>query len=380
MTSSSTPRVLLIDPESWDAFVSLASALQHHGVGVAHVTTKHVGATAAVNRVLRRVAFGSTEVHLEAHDFVAQLDRVQPLCDEPTIDIQGPEREAHQMRSAGVWSLTTVARRVPPEVDWQLLYDKWAMSEFAARHSIPVPQAWTDAPDELPVVVKGKTGSGGGAVRVVTTADERLRAAEDMDPHHSGDVFFQRFVAGDSLTFGGVARDGRIVSGAAYRMIPSADDPLGPAATIELVDVPSIDSGIAALITALGYSGFFCADYVAPASGDALLIDFNPRVFGGWLAMQQAGVDLLGAYLHVLGCGPEPLVESRVAGARENVRVLPRDSASDWADLPQQSRLAVHAIRRAVPITGWRFGAVSSVGSALLLARETGRLIARTFR
>ena len=375
MTSGGTPRVLLVDPESWDAFVSLASALRHRGVAVTHVTTRPTDFAAAVNSALRTVAFGRRRVRLPDEHLAQHLALLKPLVADPTVDVQGPECEVSAMRHAGVWPLTSLARRVPQAIDWCVLYDKWEMSEFAKNHGIPVPEAWDVAPaGELPIVVKGRTGSGGASVHVAFEADVRDEAARRIDADNVGEVFYQRHVVGDSVPFGGVAHGGTILAGAVYRMIPAPDDPMGPAAAIELLELPSVCDGVTRLIGALGYTGFFCVDYVAPPEAPALLSDFNPRVFGGWLAMQQAGVDLLGAYLSVLGVDVVPTVGKVRVGAQENVRVLPRDAAHRWSDIPIQCRTAGRAIRRAVPITGWRFGAVSAVGSALLLAREAARL------
>ncbi len=282
---------------------------------VARVSRRPSGLAGLLSPVLDRLVFGRPAAVLGPLDEpVEGLPR--GLLEAPTADVQGDEVVVGTLRAAGVWPVADVAQRAPVAMV-PLLYDKYAMARFAETVPVATPRSWDEPPaDRFPLVVKGRLGSGGQSVRVVRDQDELAAAVADLDRQGSSSLFFQEFSVGRLTVFGGVARAGRLLAGAAYRAEAATDDPLGPSAALEVVDSPGIDAGLAPLLTALGYTGFFCVDYIERADGSAALIDFNPRVFAGWLALQGAGVDLLTAYLSLFGLAAEPEPRAAPAGRR----------------------------------------------------------------
>jgi hypothetical protein len=91
------------------------------------------------------------------------------------------------------------------------------------------------------------------------------------------------------------------------------------------VDDPETLAQARALLGGLGFTGAFCLDYVRAADGRALLIDVNARIFGSWLALQKAGLDVVGAYAYAWGLSDRAPSGSVPAGLR--LRVLPPDKA-----------------------------------------------------
>jgi hypothetical protein len=213
------------------------------------------------------------------------------------------------------------------------------------------------------VVVKGRSGAGGKAVWVAHTSAE-LSSALREGAHAPRGLFFQELVEGVLTNVGGVADRGRIVAAGCYRAHAAAHTPLGPPETIEIVRSPGIETSLPPLLEALSYSGPFCIDYIERPDGSASLIDFNPRIFGGWLALQTAGIDLLGAYLALSGLAAPPPPFEPALGARYDVRLLPAAGAATWAELATRLGHSVQQLRRVAPVTGPRF--IASMGLRLM--------------
>jgi hypothetical protein len=89
------------------------------------------------------------------------------------------------------------------------------MTVFAERLGLSVPETWSYDPELLPLVVKGRVGAGGRAVRLVYSEQERDAAVRELGT----DVFFQDVVNGDLINVSGVARQGEVCLLVAYRAI-----------------------------------------------------------------------------------------------------------------------------------------------------------------
>ncbi|MBK6761935.1 MAG: hypothetical protein IPG68_01025 [Micrococcales bacterium] len=368
-------RILMLDLDSWDGLVEWGSALRTHGLPVIRVVRAHRRA-APVRRWLDRWQFGQAPIEVTG-SLVDDADVLAALT-APTVDVQGPEttlRELDVHLPAGT-PAKELLRRVPEEVGQQTLYDKWRMTELALAEGLRVPASWEQQRDDvLPVVVKGRISAGGQDVEVVHSREELQRSAARMGQRDNGGVFFQEVFTGPVLNAAGVAKNGRLLVHAIYEATPEPDDPFGPPVLLRILDRPDVASELAALIAALGYTGVFCIDYVQDEHGRIGMVDFNPRVFGGWLQLQTAGVDFIAAYLHCLGLGPPPAFRPLATGTVLDVRVLagPADSPRAAA---LEARRSLGAIRAAARVTGWRFGALKTgrtIGRALVDAGRSLR-------
>ena len=368
------PRLVLLDPEHWDAFESLGPAVRSRGLDVVRLIPS--GDQSPPARLRDRLMYGGASGRLPQLEDAATLRRW--TCP-PTVDVQGPDELVQGWRAAGSWPWHEAARRVPDATRAELLHDKYLMGQFAERLGIAVPRMWRRLPDGVfPIVVKRASGSGGKQVRVVRDASALQQALHEVDVEGRGGVFFQELVPGPCETFGGVVDRGRLLAGATYRIFPREGDPLGPAERLRITDSDEIWEQSKALCHALGYTGFICIDYIAPVAGRASLIDVNPRVFGSWLALQELGVDLLAAYLSLFGLGQPPdVVRGASVGDVRMIRHVPLAEASTWMEWASEARSSARSVVGAARVVGWRYLVVGGVRSGARLSRSASRLARR---
>ena len=301
--TGSLRQVLLADVTSWETWVHLAGALRRRGVRVVRVTGRDRSRTQRLRVDLERVAFDRT------CSVIGQDDTGQPTVSGvlpwlPGVsDVQMVDSIGAAVTASEYWSKHTHlhrSSRVPDAV----LYDKVGYSRLAQAAGIPVshlaplagPESVSLPPGQL--VLKARVGSGGAHVRFIeshTDINEALQAWR-LRPE---EVFVQRAVSGRTWTVGGVARHGETLVSASYEARSNPDDPHGPAALIRIL--PHHDALLLAerFVDAVGYTGPFAIDFID--DGTPHMIDFNPRFFGSWAALQAHGVDLLGAYLATFG-------------------------------------------------------------------------------
>jgi predicted ATP-grasp superfamily ATP-dependent carboligase len=142
--------------------------------------------------------------------------------------------------------------------------------------------------------------------RRVAAADE-LRAALGGLPE--ADWVVQPYLDGRLSAIAGVAWEGRLVCAVhqiSHRIWPPD---VGYSSYAETVEAdPDLESRVASLLEAIGWSGLFQAQFLRGADGRRFLIDFNPRAYGSLALAVHAGANLpaLWAAL-VLGTPPPPM-------------------------------------------------------------------------
>lgn len=370
------PRVVFLDLWDWDSFGSLAAAVRRRGMGVLRVAGRPVTRSARLSWPLDLLVFGPNQVLVDRPDDVLHDPVAATVVEPPTVDVQGPEHLVAALHRREDWPDHQVARRVPGDLDRPVLFDKLLMSQRARAAGIRVPDAWSDAPpDTFPIVVKGRTGSGGQSVRVAHDTDGLLDAVHELDPDGLDHLFYEELHPGSVVSYGAVARDGVVLAGAAYRALPPEGDPLGPSEAIEILDAPRLAADLARLLGSLRYSGFIGVDYLVDGEKVAL-IDVNPRVFAGWLALQEAGVPLLEAYLSLWGLADVPPPTSATPG-RWFVRPIPHAAAEDWGQLRDHAVQVARGLRLARPVTGRPYVAATAIRALYRMARDVVRMTRR---
>lgn len=370
-------RVVIIDFEGWESFQQWGAALRSAGLDVVRVAGRERGARSVFRDLADYFLYGNWDARVDpASDIVATLT-LQQLLTPPTVDVVAPEDVMCALVDEGGVPDVIDPPRVPVRADLPLLYDKRQMTRFAVGHGLGAPRTWEALPEQLPVVVKGRIGAGGQNVRVVTT-DAELRSAVAQLERVAGPVFFQEFWPGPVVNAAGVSRDGTILVHAVYRVKPPADDPLGPPELMEVVNLPEIERQLHELVAQLKYTGIFCMDYVLDHDGKPGLIDCNPRLFGGWLPLQMAGVNLLGAYLSLLDLADPPEPTRLPPGTMLTDRILPHGGLENWSQWKVDARFSVSRLLAVRAVTGWRFVAVSSVRAGFSLATQGSRLLVKT--
>ncbi|TXH31992.1 MAG: ATP-grasp domain-containing protein [Actinobacteria bacterium] len=315
--------VVLADVSSWEAWLYLAGALRANGFDAVRHTVRPESGSQRIRVALERPVFSKTyedlvmrHGHVDVSSVLPWLGRIQDI---QMVDIVGDA-----ITATDAWAqhpaLHRVGRAGMNDTD---VYDKLRYSQLAQSVGVPVPEMKQVAAalPEGAWVLKGRVGSGGERVTLVSDQNDVSVALRTWGIA-AGDAFLQACVGGEAWNVGGVAYRGEVLVSAAFRAMPADDDPNGPPVQIRIEHQPEQLAATAALVDALGYSGPFCADFLD--DGTPFLLDFNPRFFGSWAALQSAGVDVLGAYLWTLGrpwSGPSDValgvsIPASVGGAR----------------------------------------------------------------
>jgi biotin carboxylase len=155
---------------------------------------------------------------------------VQGLLGAPSVDVQGAEDVVEPLREQLPWSSNPVAARVPDPDHVTMLFDKLAMTRFAESVPVAVPRTWETPPlDVLPLVVKGRLGAGGQAVRIARSHEEVADAVVELEAAGHGRLFFRELAEGTLTNVGGVADRGRLLVAGAYRAVAPEHDRARPA-------------------------------------------------------------------------------------------------------------------------------------------------------
>ena len=327
-------RVLFIDGDQWEPFGQFAAALGRHGILSDHLTVAPRHWQSRYSQHLEEALFDRTGYLVERIGQDGSGARVAPehvarWSGPDTLDVQARDDLAHQILdgSGDPPAGLRHARALDPP---SAIYDKRAMGELARAVGVPTPTTWEAdlGPKQLPAVLKTPVGFGGQGVITVTQPHLWDSAANRLRRHMAGEPFAQEFVGAQMVDVGGVAADGELLVAASYRPIPHPGNPLGPPMALELIDHAQARHCAAELVAATGFHGIFTIDFTLDSSGRALFVDFNPRVFGSWAALQHLGLDIIGGYLYAHGLGGEPARTSLVDGARAHTLGPPPESAS----------------------------------------------------
>jgi hypothetical protein len=371
--AAGTALVLFADQEPWEAFVQFAAALRRRGIRVERLTAADRSAVRRVNDLLQRPVYHRIRPELR-FDPAGGLPAAGVPADLPA---GVAACEAVDVVAAALSGAPGVPPRAADPAAEQLLFDKLAITRFAAARGIAVPRSWAaedPAPVPPPFLVKPRLGSGGQGIEVLPDEVAVARLRRTAPPAR---LMCQERAPGELLHVGGVARDGVVLQAACYRAVGSPFAAFGPSAEVLTVDDAAASDATATLLGSLRYTGAFCLDFVRDADGRPLLIDVNARVFGSWAALQAAGLDLVGAYLFAWGLSDEPPTGSLPAGRR--LLVLPPDTAAGG-----RGALAAHlaGIGRATGLLGPRWAASTTarvLSAALVRAarRMSGRELPR---
>lgn len=220
---------------------------------------------------------------------------------------------------------------------YSLVYSRAAILRLAASRGVRVPpsqevsslaqlQEWHSRWPG-PAVLKVDGSAGGRQLRLIATADEAERGWEglsrqpsvprvmkwfavDADPWPlraglagvSPRVSVQRYVAGVPGTIAVTCRNGAVLGAVAARVVRS-QDPTGPATVVEMVDHPEMERAAAVVIGELRMSGLCGLDFILDESGDAHLLELNPRATPTAHLAADCQSDPLGALMEALWTG-----------------------------------------------------------------------------
>jgi len=363
-STSERPTVVFIDSIPWESFCSLAAALRQHGIATARITAHRKERFQRLVQQAERVVFGPTRVLITRPEDTGEAlelewDSLVDILPSTTIDIQASDVLAAMILESGD-PAERFLRRVGTGHDPMQIIDKWKAKQLCVELGIPTPKG-SDvcASDAFPIVVKARVGSGGSEVRIAHNREEMQAYWDELTTDFGVTPILEAFHSESTIRFGGVAKDGQLLAGSAYEARPEPNLPLGPSRTARLLDMPDLVSDVQKIIAATEYTGFICVDYVNDPDGPPLANDINPRAFASWAALQCAGVDVVGAYVHSVGLGPSPTAGTVDYETAFNMFTFPLPTASSADALRRRRKEEMQLVRRNRPIMGNTWAALT---------------------
>jgi len=356
--------VVFIDSIPWESFCALAGALRKRGVATARLTAHRKERFQRLVQKAEVVVYGRTKRRITRPEdtgepLALEWDSLDGLLPPTTIDIQATDTLAAMIIRSDDPARHFLCR-VGAGHDPMALIDKWYAKELLIELGIPTP--WGSRTCEatiFPVVVKARVGAGGSEVRIANDTREMAEFWDELTSDDGTAPILEAFYAESNIRFGGVAKDGILLAGSAYQVSPDVHLPLGPARTARMIDRPEIVGDIRRLVAATDYTGFLSVDYVGDVGGVALANDINPRAFASWPAMQQAGVDIIGAYLNSLDLGPAPVSGTIDYTTTFNMFTFPLPSATSRRQLLDRHKEEIRLVRQNRPIMGNTWAALT---------------------
>ncbi len=370
--------VVFVDDNTWEAFSALAGALRCRGVGVRRVTVPPRDLAHRAMALLERLVYGRTFSLVQPSRGAgapATVDTaaVMAVLGHDTIDLQAQDDLAYALLDTPDHDHSAMNRGGTRDTT-RPLYDKAVMQALAESIGVAVPKLYTDADEiEYPVVVKAPIGFGGNRVRVVRDAHELAATRAELKAMIGRDPLIQAYHNGGQINVGAVAANGKVLVAVAYLTRPSANDPLGPPSACVALDRADVICDSAALLGTLSYTGFACLNFITDEQDQPHLIDFNPRAFGSWPALQSLGADFLGAYLHAIGLGPPPQTAQLQYGVIQDLPRFPA-SAQSRSELKHWRRTSTALIKQRGHLLGWRWTTLSTAKIIATTVRETIQL------
>lgn len=226
-----------------------------------------------------------------------------------------------------------------------------------------------------PVVLKLSHGAGGIGVKVCETREALKRAFADFKRSQSQsgtmlrrllrrdwfgaslDILVQEHVSGRPGMSCASAVDGATVS-VVTGVVDSTTSKTGPASVVRLANQPSIVDATNRMIAAFGASGFMSFDFIVDGSGQAYLLECNPRPTQILHLGPLVGVELAGALLKALRNGRR-VASCEVPTGERSVSFFPQEWVRDpsspslrttYHDVPWDDPALLAAILRKRPL------------------------------
>ncbi len=306
MRAAHKPTVVIAEDQIlWEVGIDFSSALRERGLRVVRLLSPESSSTHFARRT-KVTAVLSDQIVLNAYEGQTGLSpqaRAE-LANPDLLDVQCGEGVLERI-------FTELDGKVRPPVTnlpVREAIDKIALHHLLAERGVGnLPTV--GHPDDLPAntpgpyMVKQRAGAGGESATRCETLDQ-VREIFAREP--AGTLIVQPFINGEVLDTAGVALNGEVIQAAAYRNVTRPADPYGAALAIVMADIPDLLELTRDVVQAMGINGPFAIDAVRDQDGQLLTLDVNLRIFGCWTALQEAGIDVVGSYLHSLNRAPHP--------------------------------------------------------------------------
>ncbi|MER8236997.1 ATP-grasp domain-containing protein [Streptomyces sp. NPDC094049] len=220
-------------------------------------------------------------------------EAVLRLCERHDIDVLVPTVDAELValaRAADAFADAGVRVLVSPAAALEACLDKWRLAQ-ACRGTVRLPDTrlvgpgTPSAPDGgFPAIAKPRTGSGSRGIVVVRSADELAGLPQD------GSYLLQEFLPGTEYSVD-VLTD---VTGRVVAAVPRARDRTDSGIVVagRVLDAPGLAGLAGDTVRTLGLRGVLNVQVREDRSGQAALLEVNPRPPGGLSLTVAAGVDM----------------------------------------------------------------------------------------
>lgn len=308
--SRGAPAVVMISGQSGEAFEQLSCTLRRRGLRVVMVGTRPEGRTSALGRLTRKLRTRWVyDARIDASELGPDGSLPARLGGLRILDVQADENAlaAEGLEPSAVMALAArglAYARLPPK----RLLDKFEVGKILDQAGIRVPpqlRATEMSPADaaralgLPLVVKARTGAGGGGVRIAASIGEILRAVQELSVHDSAGVFYQKHIKGQEMMYGVVAGpDGPLMEHGLS--VEATRSPLGPSAVVQVCDDPALLAAGWSVARTIGCLGLADLDFIRDDRGELWHVDANCRCWGNMISLLSAGIDFPEAYVELL--------------------------------------------------------------------------------
>lgn len=184
--------------------------------------------------------------------------------------------------------------------DYILLHEKDQLMAIAASLRVRVPKNYTSiAEAEVPFVVKPTNLSSAKGVRYCfTEADKQHINSALADINSSNNYIIQEYIAGQGCGYEVYCRNGKVLT--EYGHIRLAEWPISGGSSVLRGRYihPDMRSMTEKILSAVPWTGFAMFEFKLTPSGELVLIEVNPRIWG---SINQPLQDNCPLFEHILG-------------------------------------------------------------------------------
>jgi len=222
--------------------------------------------------------------------------------------------------------LERVGSVLPPYETLLSFHDKSRLALLAERAGVATPEVWRpSSAAEVrdlartmhgPVAIKLRRAAGASGLRVVRDTEalpelfQQIAKTNAVPPEHPPIV--EQWLDGETVCSLELCQRGHVVGEVFYRGVRTMPRHAGTTVLRETVDAPACAEAARALVMELDYTGFVGFDFVI-RDGVPHVVDANPRMTPALNLAQQAGCDMVPAWLAIADGRPaEPLAQARI--------------------------------------------------------------------
>lgn len=183
---------------------------------------------------------------------------------------------------------------IPTQESFEMVSDKWLLSQWMDKHSFPSPQSHQATIANLeklsfPVLLKPCSDTRGIQVKSIRNKEEALAKLDSPD-FESKDFIFQEYIRGEDIDISLLAENGNI---RAYTIQKGLiREALSFATGIEFIDNDPLLKQTEAIIREMKWNGVAHLDFIYHKESDTYqLLDFNPRIWSTMIGSRYVGVN-----------------------------------------------------------------------------------------